>query len=371
MGGQRWTEDEIKFIKRNYENLSDSEMADELSGRTKNSVSQKRRSLDLYRRDKDERWSENRWSKEEIEHLKKNSDTSIQELAEQLNRTPKSVRKKKSRIGATTNRKWSEPETEFIERTYGIWKASEIAEYLGKTEDQVYNKARTEDLTGESSENWTDHEEELLLRMQSVWKDKIIADYLDRTAQAIRDKKYKSDIAVGYWSESEEQHIVENFPDKSDKELAEDLDRTVRAVKNRRRRKLGLIRPGMLEDTIWRPWEKLCLEIAEALYDNVEEKPELENGGIPDMRSGDVILEVKKSPFSHRVDEDVDTYRAHCDRLEFWCLYGRRIFPVSDVDAVGFEELKDRIRVSDIPEDEVRRLFGLMDRCRDGVNPFK
>lgn len=141
-------------------------------------------------------------------------------------------------------------------------------------------------------------------------------------------------------------------------------------MKNRRRRKLGLIRPGMLEDTIWRPWEKLCIEIAGELYDGVEEKPELENGGIPDMRCGDRFFEVKKSPFGHRVDEDVDRYRSHCSQLEFWCLYGRRSFADSDVTAVTFEDLKERIRGSGLGDSEVERLFGLMEECRDGVNPF-
>jgi len=127
----------------------------------------------------------------------------------------------------------------------------------------------------------------------------------------------------------------------------------------------------MLEDTIWRPWEKLCLEIAESLYEGVEEKPELENGGIPDMWCGDVILEVKKSPFSHRVDEDVETYRDYCDRLEFWCLYGRRSFDESGVEAVSFEELKDRVRGSGLDGSEVDRFLELMERCSEGVNPYK
>jgi DNA-directed RNA polymerase specialized sigma24 family protein len=323
--------------------------------------------MELYR----EKKRDDSWSAQEENFLKENQDKPITYLSDDLGRSEDAVRNKKSRLGAVSDLEWQDEEIEFLERLYKIWDASEVAEYLGKTKDQIYNKAGADGLAETQKDYWTDHEIEFLGRAKDAWKDQRIADYLGRSLPSVRTKKSRSEVSRGYWSESDEQYIVDNFPEKTDRELAEELDRSVRAVKNRRRRKLGLIRPGMLEDTIWRPWEKLCLEIAESLYEGVEEKPELENGGIPDMRRSDVILEVKKSPFSHRVDEDVETYQRFCDRLEFWCLYGRRSFDESGVEAVSFEELKDRIRGSSLDGSEVDRFLELMERCSEGVNPYK
>lgn len=54
MVGSRWSDDELEFLKQNYDSMSDEKMASKLN-RTKASVGQKRRGLDLYRRDKSKR----------------------------------------------------------------------------------------------------------------------------------------------------------------------------------------------------------------------------------------------------------------------------------------------------------------------------
>lgn len=372
MGGRRWTEEEEEFLRENFQDINDAALATELK-RTTHAIAERRRTNGLYRRESSDRWNVNQWSKKDEEYLKNHPQEPLITTAKKLGRTVDAVKHKRKRLGVKSYSKWTKQEKEFLEEHYGDWKANEIADHLGKTIDQVYNQARRQDLKAVELKKWTEEEVEFLERMQDAWLDRNIADYLDRTPQSVRDKKSRIGATPQRpWTEEEDQFLKSNFPGLSDSKLAEELDRTVRAVKNRRRRNLGLIRKGFLEDTIWRAWENLCIEIGEELYgDEVDVKPELENGCVPEMRIGEVIVEAKKTPHSHRVDEDVENYLDHCDRLEFWCLFGHRAFKdVDGVRCVGFDELRHRVTTADIPESRREELVRFMDKCGQGVDPF-
>lgn len=364
---QRWSDEEIEILRDIYQEKSDEEIGERL-GRTKVAVRCKRVELDLNKRDPHKAWSE-----DELKYLKENSDASVEELVNALDRSYKSVVSKRSKLGISESRIWTHEEEEFLEKMYGMWTAHEIAEYLDKTLDSVYNKVRQDELTYIEINDWSSEELEFVRRVGKAWKDQEIADYLNRPLQSVRSKKSRMDCDFGKrrWIDKEEEFLQENFPDLCDRELADELDRTVRSVKNRRRRKFGLIRPGMLEDTIWRSWEQLCIMIAQELYSGVEAKPELSNGTYPDLQIGDLVVDAKKTPHTHRVEEDVRNYRSHCGRLEFWCLFGDREFEYGDVDAVPISELKARLRMSDVGEDRKRQLLAYMEMCVSGVDPFK
>lgn len=231
-----------------------------------------------------------------------------------------------------------------------------------------------EGLTENQAKEWTDHEEEFLKRVGPVWDDKTIAAYLDRSLSSIRSKKTKLDYVFGegrHWTEEDEQFVEKHFPQKTDRELAEKLDRTIRGIKNRRRRELGLIRKGFLEDTIWQAWERVCIEVSHTLYDDIMEKPALPNGTYPEMERGDTLIEVKKSLFTHRVDADVEHYRPHSEHLEVWSLFGVRRFDAEDVVMVGIEGLQDRVRTADVDGEKMDELVRKLELCASGGDPYR
>ena len=367
MAGRRWTDDEEQFLENHYMEMTDEDIAEEI-GRTKAAVMNRRQVLDL---DKDG-WMKNNWTDEELQILKENYDKPLTEIAEKLPRRNKTaVKKKKSEMGWVTDRTWSDEEEEFLERIYGVWTAEKIADYLSKDRMSVYNKVKRENLSFFEIEEWSQNEVEFLEGNYESLTVRDLAEELDRTESSVRSKKNKLGLTYqGPWSDEDEKFLKDNFPELSDDELAEELDRSIRSVKNRRRRKFGLIRPGMLQDTIWRSWEKLCIQIARELYDDVEVKPELSNGTLPDIRIGEMLVDVKKTPHTHRVDADVRNYSGHCGRLEFWCLFGHRDFDKRDVDVVPFDELRRRVETGVGDDEKAVELMERMEMCFAGVDPF-
>lgn len=369
MAGREWTEEEEDYLKNYYKSKSDKEIAEKLD-RTKNAVMNRRQHLDLSKSG----WNKENWSDEEIQILEDNPHLPLKELSGKLpNRDVAGIKNKKSRLGLTRDQKWDDEETELLERLYPVWTAQDVADYLERTKDQVYNKARRQGVTEDSPEDWREDEVEFLIRIGDVWPDSEIADYLGRSVNSIRTKKNRidHDFKQRHWTEAEEEFVRDNFPGLSDSEMAEELGKSVRAVKNRRRRKLGLIRPGMLEDTIWRSWEKLCVRIGEALYTGVEVKPELENGCVPEMRVGEILIDAKKSPFTHRVEKDIENYQGYCAQLEFWCLFGYRDFDVDGVRCVSLDELRHRVMSSDLPEEQRHEFIEMLDDFGEGLDPIQ
>jgi len=370
---RRWSRSDENFLKENYEEMTDSELAEELN-RTETAVLNKRENIGLYRRKESDRWSQNTWSGKEEQFLKDNPDIAISELATELDRSEQAIRDKRNKLDIKKRTGWTEEETQFLRDHYHELSAAEIAEELDRSKNSVYGKARMEKLTESDAKSWTDHEEEFLKRIGPIWDDEAVAAYLDRSLPSIRSKKSKLDYVFGKgrrWTDEDEEYVENHFPQMTDRGLAEELERTIRGIKNRRRRELGLIRKGFLEDTIWQAWERVCIEVGHALYDDVVEKPELPNGTYPEMRRGDTLIEVKKSPFTHRVDADVEHYRPHCDRLEVWSLFGVRRFEADDVTTVGVEGLQDRVREADIGGEKAQELVRKLELCANGVDPYR
>ena len=90
-----YTEEEISFLKSNYQNMTIEEIADAL-GRTYSSIFSKARKLGLSKTG----CKNNKWSEEEISFIKDHyQDMTTNEISEYLNRTPKAVHVKKSKLG--------------------------------------------------------------------------------------------------------------------------------------------------------------------------------------------------------------------------------------------------------------------------------
>lgn len=90
-----WDREQNRFIKRNYQSMSDKELANAL-GRTVEAVKSQRRKLKLTRS------SNRRWTKKEDAYLKQHyEEYSLKAMGEVLNRSPKQVSYRLSKIGLT------------------------------------------------------------------------------------------------------------------------------------------------------------------------------------------------------------------------------------------------------------------------------
>lgn len=96
-----------------------------------------------------------RWTEEEIEYLKENwKDSSDEELAENLNRTVRGIEDRRRRLGLGRTQgvapqdEWTEEEIAYLDKHYGSKKVEEIAEDLGRSTHAVTGKAYDMGITG-------------------------------------------------------------------------------------------------------------------------------------------------------------------------------------------------------------------------------
>lgn len=95
MSESSWTEEQIEFLKYNYQSMTIEEIANALN-KTYSCVFSKANKLGLSKTG----CKNNKWSEEEIDFIKNHyKDMTTNEIAEYLNRTPKAVHVKKSRLG--------------------------------------------------------------------------------------------------------------------------------------------------------------------------------------------------------------------------------------------------------------------------------
>lgn len=237
----KWNDKDINFLKDNYTNLTDEELAIKLN-RTKNSIERKRNSLGLfkkvqyskiyiteemkkeildlkvsvnqaykifapkyhitrsqiehlYKENKVKRYISKKWTSDDIEFLKNNYDKlSTQEIADALNRTPTAVSKKRIMLGLEASniiynkpdRNWTKKEIEFLRKNIENVSYKDIALRLNRTEKAVMVKATKLNLINRGS-NWTKGEEKLLIDNIDLTIYELIF-ILERSEKSIRHK---------------------------------------------------------------------------------------------------------------------------------------------------------------------------------------
>lgn len=131
---KRWNEEDVEFLKENYENLSYEEIGDSL-GRSYGSVRSKAVRLGFS--------PKNEWDEEEIKYLEKNYyDKSAEEISRVLNRSEQSIRAKAYVIGIKKSHNWTVEQVNFLKNNWKNMTALEIGEKIGRTEKSVYQKTR-------------------------------------------------------------------------------------------------------------------------------------------------------------------------------------------------------------------------------------
>ena len=131
-----WTKKEDGYLRRNFATKTASELSEKL-GRTRQATLSRARQLGLERKYD---W----WTEKEIGLLKKyyNKMTRI-ELAQKLRRTPKAVARRIERLGLIQRRKWNSDEERVLIQEYKKGTPlKEIGEIVGKSKIACFEKIR-------------------------------------------------------------------------------------------------------------------------------------------------------------------------------------------------------------------------------------
>jgi hypothetical protein len=122
-----WSADEVKLLKRLYQDENVQSIADKL-GRPYRAVTYKARTIGLKRE------KPPLWSKQEIRLLKKMyPDNSARDIAKELGRTVWGVQQKAYKLGLRKSiRVWSKRELNLLKKLYPSRTAQEIAEQIGR-----------------------------------------------------------------------------------------------------------------------------------------------------------------------------------------------------------------------------------------------
>ena len=185
VGRNPYTDDEIKYLKENYETATWEDMLNHLPLRNKDSITHKAKNLGLVRRKV--------WSKQDIETLKNVylSNLSAEEISVQIfNRkyTVAAIMSKASKLKLEKSAKWTEEELDLLFNYYPLLQPDQITEMLPRhSKMSIISKANNCGLV--SIRYWNDNEIDYLLNHYSTQSDEEIAKHLNRTSEAVRGQR--------------------------------------------------------------------------------------------------------------------------------------------------------------------------------------
>ena len=228
----KWTEEEIEFLKENYKNMNNKEIAKNLN-RSETAVNNKLFIMNLCKK---------KWSKTEMEFLENNAERGDKYLAKRLNRSISSIRSKRRRMRITTYKDLSAREVgeilktdtktiirwkkiglkmrknnpkklyspykikmkdllKFLKENQDLWNANNVDLYgLGKEEQWIIDK-RKEDYKKIWFKRWSKEDDNRLIFLRNQGKTCVeIGAELGRNANAISKrycKLYKERIKKG------------------------------------------------------------------------------------------------------------------------------------------------------------------------------
>nr|EGQ40144.1 MAG: hypothetical protein J07AB56_08720 [Candidatus Nanosalinarum sp. J07AB56] len=343
----KWEEHEVEFLRDNYGAMTNAEMADEL-GRSTGSVQGKLQTENLNRE------KHKAWTDEELAFLRRNFDSMTDaEIADELDREVPGVKDKRLNEGLrkTDVFQWSDEDTRFLRQNWREMTDEEIAEQLGCEVHSVQTKRRREDLVSDTKDFWSEEELNFLRQNYERLKDREIADELGRSRESVKSKRQYENLECSReWSDEELDTIEDNWEDMSDSELAEQLGRGRYGVSQQRRR-LGLYYENFIDSDGHDKWEKLCEDIARHLYGGIQRQKRFHGGSlIPDIfiPSEAIVVDAKLSVYDGSID-DVEKY-LQIERVESVELWSYRPFKQGrkGVTIRGRDELKRLVEIQQL-----------------------
>ena len=185
--GMSWSQEEIEFLRENYERLGYERIGEEL-GRSSLAVHKRARALGLSSKRR------GRWSKEEDDFLREHYATlGSRRISERLGRSDRSVRVRASKLNIKSNSvcQWTKEEYDFMQEHYETRGVKYVSEQLGRSESAVYNRAHALGLKQPrppSRSSWSTADDDFLREHYQSLTARDLGEILGRNETAVRSR---------------------------------------------------------------------------------------------------------------------------------------------------------------------------------------
>lgn len=180
---KNYTEEEIKYIKDNFSNMTVKQIASHLN-KQESSVYNVIRKLGLTKQ------KHSKWTDKEIEFLKSNYiNMTSEEISRYINHSIDAINTMRDKLGLIRNKNWLDEEIQFLKDNFESVLFSELSKTLGRTEGAI--RAKCFDLNLFKNSPWTEDEITFVKENYMEMKTSDISQALTRTASAIELKARK------------------------------------------------------------------------------------------------------------------------------------------------------------------------------------
>ena len=177
---KNYTEEELEYIRENYNNMTTNELAAKLN-KSIGSINNATRKMGLVKQ------PHNKWTDAEIEFLKNNYiNMTSEEISCHINHTVDAVNAMRDKLNLVRNKNWSEDEIQFLKDNFESTLFSELSKILNRTESAI--RAKCFDLNLFKNSPWTDDEIDFIKENYMEMKTSDISKTLNRTMSAIELK---------------------------------------------------------------------------------------------------------------------------------------------------------------------------------------
>jgi predicted transcriptional regulator len=189
-----------------------------------------------------------RWTEEEIKILKRHyRKRGANYVAKFVEHSPDTVMFKAAQLGIRTNkfRTWQKWEDNYLTRNYHIKKNSSIAKTLKRTIRSIHHRAEFLKLTKRGADKWTEDEKTLLRELYTNRNYTVeeVAKILNRSVEAVKVKAPRLGLTratyIHRWTKSERNYLKKNAGKKTYLEIAAHLGIEIYKV-HQYAKKLGL-----------------------------------------------------------------------------------------------------------------------------------
>lgn len=219
--GTLWTNEDIKYLYDNYYFTNLEELSSYL-GRPISAIKRKKVKLPIenFRRPN---MKNIRWSEEDINFILNNKNMPINELANYLNRTIGSVKKKKyslanhkkdkNKIEAKKRKdvksEWTKEDILFLKENFTMLTNKEISDKLNRSINAIKIQKRQLGLINQNKVSWTPEEVEYLKSNFKLLSEKNMASKLNKSISSIYRKKKELGLRcdLAKWSKEEDAYL--------------------------------------------------------------------------------------------------------------------------------------------------------------------
>ncbi|UMZ75256.1 hypothetical protein [Natranaerofaba carboxydovora] len=135
-------------------------------------------------------------------------------------------------------KKWTKKEIELLKKDYPTKPKEELESLFNRNMAAITFKANSLNL--KRQQYWTKKEEELLMKYYSTVSEEELATLLNRSIASIRNKASRLNIRKNEnkpkakpWSQNEIKKLKEIYPTTSQEELTEIFNRSINAIRNK------------------------------------------------------------------------------------------------------------------------------------------